>query len=130
MSERSSLREREDERDPELTEEATDPCAPCAGEPWNCEDLSTNPVYKTAANSALLIFTFVAFIGFCYCVWLGVQAYAYGLGSLDWDAFREAVEYLKKWIRYPTSSEELEDDQDKLGENSHQKGNQVSDPSG
>ena len=117
MSERSSLREREDERDPELTEETTDPCAPCAGEPWNCEDLSTNPVHRTAANSALLVFTFAAFIGFCYCVWIGIQAYAYGLASLDWDAFGEAVEDLKRWIGYTSSPEESGDDQDKHGEN-------------
>ena len=126
MSERSSLKDKENERDPERpdspapeTEGETDPCEDCAGEPWHCEDCSRNPVHRTAANSTITLLTFAALIGFAYLIWIGIQAFGKGLASLDWDAFREALEDLKRWIRYPTSLEESRDDQNDRGENGH-----------
>ena len=126
MSERSSLKDRENERDSERpdspapeTEGETDPCEDCAGEPWHCEDCSSTPIHRVAANSTITIITFAALLGFAYLVYLGIQAFGEGLASLDWDAFREALEYLKRWIRYPTSLEESRDDQNNSGENGH-----------
>ena len=126
MSERSSLKDKENERPDSPapdTEEETDPCEDCAGGPWNFEDCSRSPVHRTAANSTITILTFAAFIGFAYLVWIGIQALGKGLASLDWDAFREALEDLKRWIRYPTSLEESRDDQNDRGEDGHQKDN-------
>ena len=130
MSERSSLKDRENERDPERpdspapeTEGETDPCEDCAWGPWHCEDCSSTPVHRAAANSTITLITFAALIGFAYLIWIGIQAFGKGLASLDWDAFREALEYLKRWIRYPTSTEESRDDQNDRGENGRQKDN-------
>ena len=126
MSERSSLKDRENERDSERpdspapeTEGETDPCKDCVWGPWNCEDCSSTPVHRAAANSTITLITFAALIGFAYLIWIGIQAFGKGLASLDWDAFREALEYLKRWIRYPTSLEESRDDQNDRGENGH-----------
>ena len=127
MSERSSLKDRENERDSERpdspapeTEGETDPCEDCVWGPWNCEDCSSTPVHRAAANSTITLITFAALIGFAYLIWIGIQAFGKGLASLDWDAFREALEYLKRWIRYPTSlEEESRDDQNNSGENGH-----------
>ena len=126
MSERSSLKDRENERDSERpdspapeTEGETDPCKDCVWGPWNCEDCSSTPVHRAAANSTITLITFAALIGFAYLIWIGIQAFGKGLASLDWDAFREALEYLKRWIRYTTSLEESRDDQNDRGENGH-----------
>ena len=126
MSERSSLKDRENERDSERpdspapeTEGETDPCKDCVWGPWNCEDCSSTPVHRAAANSTIILITFAALIGFAYLIWIGIQAFGKGLASLDWDAFREALEYLKRWIRYTTSLEESRDDQNDRGENGH-----------
>ena len=126
MSEQSSLRGEDNERDPKLPdspapgiEEEADPCEDCAGGPWHCEDCSRNPVHRTAANATITLLTFAAFVGFAYLIWIGIQAFGKGLASLDWDAFREALEYLKRWIRYPTSTEEPRDDQNDRREDGH-----------
>ena len=124
MSERSSLRNERDSERPDSpapeTEGETDPCEDCAGEPWNCEDYSSTPIHRVVANSTITLVTFAALIGFAYLVYLGIQAFGEGLASLDWDAFREALEDLKRWIRYPTSlEEESRDDQNNSGENGH-----------
>ena len=127
MSERSSLKDRENERDSERpdspapeTEGETDPCEDCVWGPWNCEDCSSTPIHRAAANSTITLITFAALIGFAYLIWIGIQAFGKGLASLDWDAFREALEDLKRWIRYPTSlEEESRDDQNNSGENGH-----------
>ena len=123
MSERSSLRNERDSERPDSpapeTEGETDPCKDCVWGPWNCEDCSSTPVHRAAANSTITLITFAALIGFAYLIWIGIQAFGKGLASLDWDAFREALEDLKRWIRYPTSIEESRDDQNNSGKNGH-----------
>ena len=57
---------------------------------------SLAPVYRTIANSTIIIATFAACIGFAYFVWVGIQTVSDGLASLNWEAFRDAIEDLKE----------------------------------
>ena len=78
---------------------------------WECYELKETSVTKTITNSTLLIATFGAFIGFAYLLWVGLQKVGEGLASLDWDAFRDAIENLKAWLHYPATAKQGSNDQ-------------------
>ena len=106
MTERSSLKE--EERKEEVERKSVRESVP---DIWGCDEISTTPVYKAAINSTIIIVTFAAFIGFAYFVWVGIQAFGKGLASLDWDAFRDALEDLKRRVRLSDNKKGLRDDQ-------------------
>lgn len=91
MAERAKLRAEKETKNPKT-------------DIWECREIGTTSITKTIANSTLLIATLAACIGFAYLLWVGLQRVSEGLANLNWDAFRDAIEDLRRWLRYPTTT--------------------------
>ena len=92
MAERAKLRAEKETKNPKT-------------DIWECSEIRETPIIKTIANSTLLITTLAACIGFAYLLWVALQRVSEGLASLNWDAFRDAIENLKRWLHYPTATQ-------------------------